>query len=409
MKVIVIGSIEAGVSAAHKLSAGEQGTKIVVYEKDGFYTCGNCGLPHYLTESMETLKEAITAKEMALQAEHLEAHLRHEVTQIDQAARQITVKDLTTGRTFIDHYDKLVLATGSRNIISMVPGADKMGVQVFKNVEDLLFLKEYTKTPYVRDICILGGSYAGLEIAKAFLKLGRQVRIIEKENKLLPDFDGEVSDMIQQELQEAGVLFSMGESVTKFTGKTFVEKVVTNKNTYDCDLCIVAMGVTPNSELAASVGAALAPNGAIMIDSTLETSVSDIYAVGDCALLQNGNLRTSSIKVADLEIARTGLTELEARKNGVHTKSVIAGGNDRPGICPNPNRIMIKLVYDASSRQVLGAQAWGRKNVSARINAIAVAIQAGMTVEQLGSVDFVYSSSVSAIWDPVQVVCNAAK
>lgn len=120
--------------------------------------------------------------------------------------------------------------------------------------------------------------------------------------------------------------------------------------------------------------------------------------MGDCAACRDGSLRTSSLKVADLEIARTGLTETEARKAGLRVKSAMATGTDRPGICPNPHRITIKLVYEANTRQVLGAQAWGEKNVSARINAIAVAIRAGMTVEALGQVDFVYSSSSCSIW-----------
>ena len=182
-----------------------------------------------------------------------------------------------------------------------------------------------------------------------------------------------------------------------------------NRGTYPCDLCVVAIGVTPNTGLLAGTGAQLAPNGAVLIGADLATSVPNIYAVGDCAACRDGSLRTSSLKVADLEIARTGLTETEARKAGLRVKSAMATGTDRPGICPNPHRITIKLVYEANTRQVLGAQAWGEKNVSARINAIAVAIRAGMTVEALGQVDFVYSSSSCSIWDPVQIVCGQAQ
>ena len=255
----------------------------------------------------------------------------------------------------------------------------------------------------------IGGSWAGLEIAKSFLKLGRNVRIIEKEQQLLPQFDPEVSKLIQKELEAQGVQFNLGEQVRSFPGRTFVEQVQTNRGTYPCDLCVVAIGVTPNTGLLAGTGAQLAPNGAVLIGADLATSVPNIYAVGDCAACRDGSLRTSSLKVADLEIARTGLTETEARKAGLRVKSAMATGTDRPGICPNPHRITIKLVYEANTRQVLGAQAWGEKNVSARINAIAVAIRAGMTVEALGQVDFVYSSSSCSIWDPVQIVCGQAQ
>ena len=216
-------------------------------------------------------------------------------------------------------------------------------------------------------------------------------------------------ELIQKELEAQGVQFNLGEQVCSFPGRTFVEQVQTNRGTYPCDLCVVAIGVTPNTGLLAGTGAQLAPNGAVLIGADLATSVPNIYAVGDCAACRDGSLRTSSLKVADLEIARTGLTETEARKAGLRVKSAMATGTDRPGICPNPHRITIKLVYEANTRQVLGAQAWGEKNVSARINAIAVAIRAGMTVEALGQVDFVYSSSSCSIWDPVQIVCGQAQ
>ena len=251
MKIIVIGSIAAGVSAAARLAAGQQGVQITVYEKGGFYSCGTGGLPHYLSENLDALNKAIQGKEKELAAQGITAHLRHEVQRIDPATRQVTVCDLASGRDFTDHYDTLVLATGSSNRIPQVPGSDRVGVQTLKSVEDLIFLKEFVRTPYVRDIVILGGSWSGLEIAKAFLKLGRKVRIIEKEQQLLPQFDPEVSKLIQQELEAQGVQFNLGEQVRTFPGKTFIEQVQTNRGTYPCDLCIVAIGVQPNTGLLA--------------------------------------------------------------------------------------------------------------------------------------------------------------
>lgn len=165
MKIIIIGSIAAGVSAAARLAAAQRGAQITVYEKGGFYSCGTGGLPHYLCEDLDSLNKAIQAKETELNAQGITAHLRHEVRGIDAAARKVTVCDLATGRVFEDHYDKLVLATGSSNRVPQVPGSDRVGVQTLKTVEDLIFLKEFVRTPYVRDIVILGGSWAGLEIA----------------------------------------------------------------------------------------------------------------------------------------------------------------------------------------------------------------------------------------------------
>lgn len=405
MKIIVIGSIEAGVSAAMRLAA-QNHASVCVYEQGAFYSCGACGLPHYLEEDIQTLGAAIEAKEEECRANQIEAHLQHRAEAINPEAKTVTFRNLQNDQVFAEHYDKLVLATGNQELIPNVPGAERIGVQTLKNVEDLLFLKEYTRTPYVQDIVILGGSYAGLEMAKSFLRLGRNVRIIEKERRLLPEFDAETAQLIQRELEEAGITFQLGETVREFPGQTFIEQVVTNRGAYPCDLCVSAIGAAPNTALAAMAGIALDQNGAILINEELETSVRDIYAVGSCTAGQKEGLRTSSLRTAELEIARTGLTQEEAERKHLRVKSVIASGSDRPGICPNPNKVTIKLVYEADTHRILGAQAWGKKNAAARINAIAVAVAAGMTTEQLGNVGFVYSSSASAIWDPIQIACS---
>ncbi|NBI66258.1 pyridine nucleotide-disulfide oxidoreductase [Pseudoflavonifractor sp. 60] len=409
MKLIVIGSIAAGVSAAQRLSAGEASAQITVYEAGAFHSCGAGGLPHYLAQPLSALNEAIQDKERGLAAQNITAKLRHQVQSIDPAAKTVTVQELTTGKVFQDRYDKLVVATGATPTVPQVPGAHRVGVQTLKNVEDLIFLKEFIRTPYVRDIVILGGSWAGLELAKVFLKLGRQVRIVSEEAQLLPQLDPEVNQRVQTAIEQEGVQLSLGEKVRAFPGKTFLEQVQTTRGSYPCDLCLAAEELTPNTALLASIGAQCAPGGAVLIDNNLMTSVPSVYAAGACAVNREGSLHSASVRVGQLEIARTGLTEEQAKKAGLRVKSAAASGCDRPGICPNPQEITIKLVYEANTRQVVGAQAWGGKNVSTRINVIAVAIRAGMTVEALGQVDFVFSSSTSSIWDPIQVVCGRAK
>lgn len=409
MKIIVVGSIAAGVSAASRLAAGSYGAQVTVYERGAFYSCGVDGLPHYLGESLEELNKAIQSKETELAKNGIKACLQHEVKAIDPAAKTVEVTDLSTGRSFKERYDKLVIATGSSDTIPNVKGAERLGVHTLKNVEELVFLKEFTKTPYVSDIVVLGAGWAGLEIAKTFLKLGRKVRIIDKNRQLLPEFDPEISQMIQKQLELEGVAFSLGETVRAFPGKTYVEQVQTERGTYPCDLCICTDNPVPNTELLRSIGAELTPDGAVLVDDNLATSAADVYAVGNCAVLRGGSLHTASIRIGGTEIACTGLSESAARRAGLRVKSVTAAGSDRPGICPNPQPVTIKLVYDAGSFRVLGAQAWGGKNVSTRINAIAVAITAGMSAKALGDVNFCFSSAQSTIWDPIQIVCGMVK
>lgn len=409
MKIVVIGSIAAGVSAALRLSAGERDARITVYEAGAFHSCGAGGLPYYLAAGLPELHAAIQDKERELAAQKVTARLRCQVERIDPQARRITGRDLSTGQTFTDQYDKLVVATGALPQVPQVSGCQRVGVHTLKSVEDLIFLKEYLRTPYVQDIVVLGGGWEGLELAKAVLKLGRKVRIIADSSQILPGLDPEVSQRVQQALEGEGVQLSLGESVRAFPGRTYIEQVQTSRGTYPCDLCLVAAGLTPNTGLLAAIGAELDKNGAVLIGPNLETSIPGVYAAGACAANREGSLHSGSVRVGGLEIARTGLTEAEAKKAGLRVKSVTASGQDRPGVCPNPQEITIKLVYEATTRQVVGAQAWGGKNVSTRINAIAVAIRAGMTADALSQVDFVYSSCTSSIWDPIQVVCGQAR
>lgn len=408
MKIIIIGGVTAGLSAVSRIT-GSTKNQVVVYEKAAICSCGTCGLPYYLANPKADLRAAVAAMQEELRASGVEAHCRHEVLSVQPSVRQVTVKELDTGKVFTDSYDKLVIAVGSHNRIPAVPGSEKVGVQVLKTIEDVIFLREFTKTPYVRDITIVGGSFAGLELAKAFLKLGRKVRIIEKERQLLPVFDQEVSAMIQKELEAGGVKIQLGETLTGFTGKTYIETTKTNRGSYDTDLAMMAMGVVPNTGFLQGSGIAMDEAGAVIINKNMETSMADVYAVGDCTTCQDGALRTSSLRMADLEIARTGLTEAEAKRMGLSIRTALVTGNDRPGICPNANQITVKMVYDSRTARILGAQAWGRKNVISRINMFAVAIESGMTPEQLANVDFSYSSTASSIWDPVQVVCHDAR
>lgn len=409
MKIIVIGSVAAGVSAALRLSAGEQGARITVYEAGAFCSCGTGGLPYYLSAGLPEFRAAIQGKEQELAAQGVTACLRRQVERIDPKGRQITGRDLSTGQSFTDRYDKLVVATGAMPQVPQVPGRQRVGVQTLKSVEDLIFLKEYLRTPYVQDVVVLGGGWEGLELAKAVLKLGRRVRIVTDSPQVLPSLDPEISQRVQRALEGEGVQLSLGESVRAFPGRTYIEQVQTSRGSYPCDLCLVAAGLTPNTGLLADIGAELAPGGAVLIGPNLETSVPGVYAAGACAASREGSLHSGSVRVGGLEIARTGLTETEAKRVGLRVKSVTASGCDRPGICPNPQEITIKLVYEANTRQVVGAQAWGGKNVSTRVNAMAVAIRAGMTVDALSQVDFVYSSCTSSIWDPIQVVCGQAR
>lgn len=408
MKIIVIGSIAAGVSAAERISRRQAGSDIIIYDRGRFYSCGLFGLPHYLNESLDKLKAALLYKNEEIKRRSITSFLRHEVTAIDAEKQVISIHDLKEDILKEDHYDKLVLATGYGTLIPDLPGHDRIGVQTLKNVEDLLFLKEYLKTPYVRDIVILGGDYYGIEVAKALMKMGRNVRIIEKKASLLSGFDKEVTDSIKKELEKQGLIINLNEKVTEFPGKTFIESVKTNRGNYDCDLCICTENYEDSLCIELTQKINTDKNGRIIINKDLETNLKNIYAIGGCAILKDSLGTTISLRTHDFEVAKTGITEDEARQKGLRIKSVTASAPDRPGIVPDPNKITIKLIYEPASLKILGAQAWGKKNVSSRINAISVAIEGGMSTEDLAKTDMVFSSGTFSIWDPVQIVCDLA-
>ena len=406
MKIAVIGSITAGVSAAQRICAGQRNVQISVYEKSAFYSCGAYGLPHYLTVSMEELEEAVDGKERELEAQKIEAHPLTEVVSLDPSSHRMSVQDVRSGAVSSVHYDTLVIATGSAALIPAVSGAGKLGVQKLRGVEDLLFLREMTRTPYVRDIAVLGGGYEALEIAKAFRKMERNVRVIAPEREILTDYDPEVSAMIRAHLEKQGIVFSLGQRVTGFEGKSFIDKVKTTAGSFDCDLCICASPAQANTSFLEGSGVRLGKHGEILVDAEMKTNVPDVYAAGDCSSAAREALHSCSLHAEGIEAARCGLTETQAKLRGIRVKSVCATAPDRPGICPNPNEVTIKLVFDPVTRKVLGAQGWGVKNAADRINAIAVAVAGEMTVEALARTELVFSSQCYSIWDPVQVVCS---
>ncbi|MEA4927799.1 MAG: FAD-dependent oxidoreductase [Candidatus Limiplasma sp.] len=408
MRIIVVGSVAAGISAAQMIAA-QSPAEITVYERGRFLSCGQYGLPYYLANPQESLGDAIRSKTDQMRALGIEVHLRHEVEHIDAARHEITVRDLDAGQLLTDRYDHLVLATGAETPLPQVPGSEKMGVHTLDTVGDVLFLREFLKSPYIRDIVILGGGVMGLELAKAMLTRGRNVRIVDRERRLLPLFDEPVAQLIRQKLEAQGVQFSLGESVTSFEGRTYVETLRCGGSSYPCDLCLCTSGVRPRTGLLAGTGATLDAEGFARIKPSFETDVPGLYAAGSCARVTEGKLRTFSLHLDGLEIARTGLTEEEAHSAHHAVASVTFSGVDRPGICPNPREVTLKLVYDPGTRRLLGAQGWGAKNVASRINALAVAIAAGMTCAQLAEVDFVFSAADGALWDPIQLACRMAK
>ncbi len=444
MKIIIIGGVAAGMSAASKIRRMDPGIEVTVYEKGGFLSYGACGLPYYVGDFNDDYRKMIARTRETFTKMGIKTFLRHEAVSVDAERKTVLVKNLENGQEFTDTYDRLMIAVGASAVIPPFPGKDLMGVHVLKSMEDGIFLKEYAKMPEIQNVVIVGGGYIGVECAEAFLNLGKKVRILEAAPRILTPFDEEMAALAREELVRSGVELNTGEKVEGFYGDgLYVKHVKTDRGTYEADLVIVAVGVRPCTEFLKDTGISMAKNGALIVDREMRTSLPDVYAAGDCILVYNevleedsflalgtvankcgriagtnlaggheqfiGALGSAAIKVCGLELGRTGMGEGDAIRLGRNYKTLIIQANDHPAYYPNPTPITIKLIYEKGTKRLLGAQTCGQKGAVLRADVFAVAIHCRMTTAELGMTDLIYAPPFSGVWDAIQIACNAAK
>lgn len=443
MKLLVIGGVAASMSAASKLRRMDDQAEITVYEKGRFLSYGACGLPYYISGENDDYRKMIARTQEQFSERNIKTHLQHEVLKVDTNKKEITVKDLTSGEIFSDRYDKLMIGTGTFPIMPPFPGAGLENVHVLKTMEDGMALKEISGKSEVKDVVIVGGGYIGIEVVEAMKTLGKNVRVIEMGERILAPFDKEITDIAEKEIRDHGVELNLGEKVESFIGNGKVESVKTHKGTYKADLVLVAVGVKPATKFLGGSGIELAENGAIIIDREMRTNVEGVYAAGDCAqvyhrLLEEndyiplgtnankcgrlaganiagshekyvGTLGSAAIKIFDMELGRTGLSEEDAKKLGLAYTTEFVKAADHPGYYPNQTPIWIKLICEKGTNRILGAHAIGNKGVVLRIDVFAVAIHNKMTAEELGMVDLCYAPPFAGVWDAVHIASNAAK
>lgn len=443
MKLLVIGGVAAGMSAASKLRRMNKDAQIVVYEKGSFLSYGACGLPYYVSGENDDYTKMIARTKEQFEQMGMEIFLQHEVVKVVPEKKQVLVKDIVNNKLFIDTYDKLMISTGTIPLIPPFPGRELSKIHVLKTLEDGIRLKQVAEEPSIQDVVIVGGGYIGIEVVEAMLRLGKRVRVIELSDRILRTFDEELTDLAEKELLEHGVQLNLGEKVEGFIGHESVEAVQTDKGTYPADLVLLSIGVKPATKFLDGSGIHLAANGAVMIDREMRTNVVDVYSAGDCAQVYHkvmeentfiplgtnankcgriaggniagqhqkyvGTLGSAAIKVCNLEMGRTGLSEVEAKQLAIDYTTVFVQSADHPGYYPNQTPIWIKLICEKRTRRILGAQAIGNKGAVLRIDVFAVAIHANMTADDLGMTDLVYAPPFAGVWDAVHIACNAVK
>lgn len=442
MKTVIIGGDAAGMSAAAKLRRLSKSAKITVYEKGNYLSYASCGLPYSAVYEDLKIERLIHRTPEAFEAADIQPKLRHEVLAVRPGEKTVLVKRLDTGEEFLDNYDKLLIATGAHPIVPDLPGAYLEDVLTLKTLDDGLVLKKRLSEG-VKSVVIVGGGYIGVEVAETLASTGKRVTIIQRPDRLLKNFDIEISAFAFKELERLGVEIKTGEQLTSIRRSDGALEVLTDKDAYTSDLVLLALGVRPSTEFLQGSGIALAKNGAVIVDREMRTNLPDIYSAGDCAQIYHmitggnvyiplattankagrmvasnlngehiefpGTLGCAAVKVGEKELARTGLSESEAEALGFDFKTVVVEAKDVPHYYPGSEKITIKLIYEPGTKRILGVQGAGPSGTVLRINIFAIAIANGMTAEALGMTDLCYAPPFSTVWDAVHIASNAAK
>lgn len=443
MKVVVIGGVAAGMSAASKIKREKPDWQVTVYEKGAFLSYGACGLPYYVGDFNPDAGRLLARTKRQFDEQGIESHLNHEVVALDTSNKTITVKRLCDGTEIKDNYDKLMIACGCHAVAPPIEGIDNPGVFFLHTMEDGLFFKEIAKNPAVERVAVVGGGYVGVEMCEAFLNLGKKVLLIEGGERILSPFEPEFSKLAAEELQSRGIEVHAGEPVVKIEEAGNCRRVCTDKGTYDADIILMSAGIRPATGFLKDSGLRFAKNGAIYVDRQMRTDIPDVYAAGDCAICHNkitnedfflplgtvankcgriaganiaggseefcGALGSAAIKVCGIEMARTGMSENDARRLGIDYKTKMVAAYDHPAYYPDQSLLMIKLIYENGTRRLLGANVGGKNGAVLRCDVFAVAIHNGMSTDELGMVDLVYAPPFATVWDAVHIAANAAK
>ncbi|WP_294125231.1 CoA-disulfide reductase [uncultured Clostridium sp.] len=444
MKVIIIGGIAAGMSAAAKFKRLSPNDDVVVYEKGDIVSFGACGLPYYVGGFFDDSNEMIARTPEAFREAGVEIHTKHEVTNVDFSNKKVTVKNLNTNEVLEESYDKLMIASGARAIIPPIKNIDLENVVTLKSMDDGNKLRELMSKEENKKIAIIGAGFIGLEAAEAAKHRGKEVTVIQLQDRVLQEvFDKDITDLLEEELRENGVNLLLSETVIELIGDGKVSKVKTNKREIEADIVILATGVKPNTDFLNCDEIKMIRNGAIVVDKYGRTSVEDVYAAGDCATINSlitdreiyvplatganklgrivgenlagqnnsfqGSMASSCIKVMDMEAARTGLSEKEVLNLGFNYKTKFITDMNQTSYYPGRERIYVKLIYDAHTRVILGGQVAGYKDAVQRCNVLAACIYAKMTTEQLGMLDLCYAPPFSRTWDVLNVAGNVSK
>ena len=440
MKVVIVGGVAGGATAAARIRRLDEQAEIIVFERTGYISYANCGLPYYIGDVITDPDDlTLQTPESFWKRFRIAMKVHHEVTAIHPERKAVTVQNLETGAVFDECYDKLLLSPGAQPTQPKLPGIGIDKLFTLRTVEDTFRIKEYINQYHPRSVVLAGGGFIGLELAENLRQIGMDVTIVQRPKQLMNPFDPEIAAFLHAEMRKHGIHLAMGYTVEGFEEKDGgVDVFLKDATPMHADMVILAIGVTPESKLAKDAGLALGIKGSILVNERMETSVPDIYAVGDAVQVKHyvtgeaslislagpankqgriaadnicggdsryaGSQGSSIIKVFNLTAAVTGINETNARKAGLDVESVVLSPMSHAGYYPGGKVMTMKVVFEKDTYCLLGAQIVGFDGVDKRIDVLATAIHAGMKATELKELDLAYAPPYSSAKDPVNMV-----
>ncbi len=439
MKIVIVGGVAGGATAAARIRRLNEQAEIVVFERSGYISYANCGLPYYIGDVITDPEElTLQTPESFFSRFRVNMKVRHEVTAIHPDRKTVSVKNLQTGEEFEESYDKLILSPGAKPTQPRLPGVGLDKLFTLRTVEDTFRIKDYINKNNPKSAVLAGGGFISLELAENLRELGMDVTIVQRPKQLMNPFDADMAAFIHGEMRKHGVRLALGHTVEGFEEKdSGVDVLLKDEAPLHADMVVLAIGVSPDTGLAKDAGLELGIKGSILVNDRMETSVPDVYAVGDAVQVKHfvtgqdalialagpankqgriaadnicggdsrysGSQGSSVVKVFDLTAAATGVNETNAGKAGLSVDSVVLSPMSHAGYYPGGKVMTMKVVFEKETYRLLGAQIVGYEGVDKRIDVLATAIRAGLKATQLKELELAYAPPYSSAKDPVNM------
>ena len=439
MKIVIVGGVAGGATAAARLRRLDEQAEIVVFERSGFISYANCGLPYYIGDVITDSDQlTLQTPESFHSRFRVSMKVHHEVTALHPEKHMVSVKNLETGEEFQETYDKLILSPGAKPTQPKLPGTNIDKLFTLRTVEDTLHIKDYIQKNHPKSAILAGGGFIGLELAENLRELGMEVTIVQRPKQLMNPFDSDMAAFIHNEMRKHGVKLALGHTVEGFREtQDGVQVLLKDEAPLQADMVVLAIGVTPDTKLAKEAGLELGIKGSILVNEHMQTSVPDIYAVGDAVQVKHyvtgqaglislagpankqgrivadhicgknssypGSQGSSVIKVFDMTAAVTGVNETNAKKAGLNVDKVVLSPMSHAGYYPGGKVMTMKVVFEKETYRILGAQIVGYEGVDKRIDVLATAIHADMKAQDLAELDLAYAPPYSSAKDPVNL------